>query len=96
MFLNMLRKKRQTKTTLVTQKILENLLAEQTTVILNAVDERFAKMEERFNRKIDRLTATLDKFLKRMTDIEEEFTFLKADLRRIKTVIKEKLGVDLL
>ena len=37
-------------------------------------------------------TKTLDKFLKRLSDIEEEFTFMKADLNRVKAVLREKLG----
>jgi len=45
--------------------------------------------------KLDELTTTLDKFLKRVTDVEEEFIFLKEDLRRVKAVIREKLGVSL-
>jgi hypothetical protein len=31
------------------------------------------------------LTKTLDKFLKRLTDIEEEFTFMKEDLKRVQS-----------
>lgn len=101
----------------LTSNVLQNLLADQSKVILDAVDERFtqqdkkmgimeirilAKMdkmilasEERINRKIDKLTTTLDKFLKRMTDMEDEFTIMKHDLNRVKSVLKEKLGVDL-
>ncbi len=45
--------------------------------------------------KLDDLTTTLDKFLKRLTDVEGEFVFLKEDLRRVKAVIREKLGVSL-
>ena len=78
---------------------IEQLLSEQTSVILQAVDERFVaqeirilaavdrrleKMEQRFAKSLDELTKTLDKFLKRMTDLEEEFTFMKEDLKRVK------------
>jgi predicted Zn-dependent peptidase len=52
-------------------------------------------MEERFAKSLDNLTNTLDKFLKRLTDMEEEFTFMKEDLKRVKAVIREKLGVSL-
>lgn len=53
------------------------------------------RMDE-FDKKLDRLTTTLDKFLKRLTDREEEFTLLKADVAQIKAVLKEKLGVEIL
>ncbi|MBI2577485.1 MAG: hypothetical protein HYV77_01425 [Candidatus Wildermuthbacteria bacterium] len=102
--------KKKIEQTLLTTPRLERLLNQQTTVILNAVDEklaanrisiladvdeRLAAMEERFNRKLDKLTTTLDKFLKRMTDMEDEFEIMKNDLNRMKRVIKKKLGVDL-
>jgi hypothetical protein len=95
----------------LTSKEIEKLLSQQTTVILNAVDERLTKtelrilntadqklvkMELRISRKIDRLTTTLDKFLKRLTDIEDEFEIMKADINRLKKIIREKLGVEIL
>lgn len=105
----------------VTEARLEDLLSEQTSVILEAVDKRLSaqevrsnerlesrlaaqeirfnakleKLEGRFMQKLDELITTLDKFLKRVTDVEEEFIFLKEDLRRVKAVIREKLGVSL-
>ena len=90
----------------ISKKDIEKLLNKQTSVILEAVDIRLVNleikidkkleaMEERWNRKFDKLIATLDKFLKRMTDMEDEFTMMKNDLNRMKKVIREKLGVDL-
>ena len=52
-------------------------------------------MEQRFAKSLDELTKTLDKFLKRLSDIEEEFIFMKEDIRRVKAVLREKLGVSL-
>lgn len=80
----------------LTQRGVEKLLTQQTTVILNAVDEKLVKTEFRISQKIDRLTNTLDKFLKRLIDIEDEFEIMKADINRMKKIIKEKLGVELL
>ena len=77
-------------------KEIEKLLNQQTTVILSAVDEKLKRSEERFNKKIEKLTTTLDKFLKRLTDMEDEFEVMKLDINRLKKVIREKLGVDLL
>jgi hypothetical protein len=74
---------------------LEERLVAQDIRILAAVDRRLEKMEERFAKSLDDLTKTLDKFLKRLTDIEEEFIFMKEDLKRVKAVIREKLGVSL-
>lgn len=76
-------------------KKIEKLLNQQTIVILSAVDEKLKKTEIRINKKIDRLTTTLNKFLKRLTDVEDEFEVIKLDINRIKQVIREKLGVNI-
>ena len=70
-------------------------LAAQNVAILSAVDKRLEKLEERWLEKFNKLNTTLDKFLKRMTDMEEEFVFMKNDVNRIKAVLREKLGVAL-
>jgi len=54
--------------------------------------ERF---ENFFRKELSRLTNTLDHFLKRLTDTEEEFVFMKHDVNSIKAVLREKLGVVL-
>ncbi|MDO8516084.1 MAG: hypothetical protein Q7S28_02430 [bacterium] len=82
-----------------TNKDIEQLLRDQTAVILESVEtiveKRLSVFEDRFNHKIDRLVTTLDAFLKRLTDTEQEFTFMKNEIDRIKAVLKEKLGVDI-
>ncbi len=102
------------KDNFVTYGGMEKLLADQTNVILNAVDERIDKklvaqevrilfvvdkklaaLEARIDQKFDKLITTLDKFLKRLTDSEDEFEVMKYDINRMKKVIKEKLGVNL-
>ncbi|MBU3942971.1 hypothetical protein KKA24_03240 [Patescibacteria group bacterium] len=87
-----------------TEKV-EKLFDERTNVILNAVSEkitsseirlekRIADSEFRLNQKFDRLITTLDGFLKRMTDMEDEFEMMKADINRMKRIFKEKLQVE--
>ncbi len=86
----------------ITKKEIQELLSEQTTVILTAVDEKMGSLEGKikaldlkFSEKLDALTTTLDNFLKRLTDTEDEFAMMREDINRVKKVIKEKLGVDL-
>ena len=45
--------------------------------------------------KIDETYNAVDGFIKIVTKLETEFTALKEDLKRVKDVIREKLGVDL-
>lgn len=80
----------------LTSREIEKLLSQQTMVILGAVDQKLNKMETRINQKIDKLTTTLDRFLKRLVDLEDEFEIMKLDLNRMKRIIREKLGVELL
>jgi uncharacterized protein YunC (DUF1805 family) len=43
---------------------------------------------------IRELINTLDAFLKRLTDREEEFTILKREMGLVKKILKEKLQID--
>ena len=76
-------------------KRLEERFAAQNIAILTAVDKRLEKFENLFRDELSRPTNTLDKFIKRLTDTEEEFVFMKHDVNRIKAVLPEKLGVAL-
>lgn len=80
---------------ILTEGNMRKLLSEQTIIILSSVDEKLSKMELKIDKKFDRLTNTLDKFLKRITDAETEFEIMKADINRMKRIIREKLGVEL-
>jgi len=50
---------------------------------------------KRIENKVDNLFNAVDGFTKIVTKLETEFTVLKEDLNRIKTVLREKLGVEL-
>ena len=63
--------------------------------LISVMDEKIRKSEERINKKIDKLITTVDKFLTRLIRIEDEFEAMKLDINRLKTVIREKLGVEL-
>ncbi|MFA5872266.1 MAG: hypothetical protein WC858_06150 [Parcubacteria group bacterium] len=86
--------KNQSKT--IDLKDIKNLLSDQTLTILSAVDERLEKSEDRINQKIEKLINTLDKFLKRVSNLEEEFELMKHDLNKVKMVIRKKLGIELI
>src|SRR5207244_7086762 len=73
-------------------KRIEERFAAQNIAILTAVDKRLEKLEQRFIVKLNSLTNTLEHFLKRLTDTEEEFVTMKHDVDRIKAVVREKLG----
>jgi len=60
-----------------------------------SLEKRIARLEIKVDQRFDQLITTLDKFLKRLTNIEDELEIMKLDINRLKKVIKEKLGVDL-
>jgi hypothetical protein len=76
-------------------KRIEERFVAQNIALSAAMDKRLAKLEERFMQNLNGLTNTVEKFLQRMTDMEEEFVFMKHDVNRIKAVLREKLGVAL-
>jgi len=79
-------------------KEVENLLGQQTNVILSAVDNKIQKLEksmDRLNDSMNELKITLDKFLKRLTDFDDEFKIVKARVNKIEKILQEKLGVTI-
>jgi chromosome segregation ATPase len=68
-------------------------------------EARFISMEDKLDgvqkeviglrEQIQSLTITLDNFLKRLTDREEEFIILKGEVDKIKSFIKDKFGVEI-
>ena len=131
-------KKNKVKTTYVTHKD----LAEQTQIILGAIDGRFNKVDGRFNKVDDRFNKlevdlreelhivrnelksdindvreelsaelyrvrdelktdindgqiSLDGYVKAQEDFKQEFVIMKEEIRQIKQVFKQKLGVEI-
>ncbi len=83
----------------INKKDIEKLLAEQTNVILFAVDERLRKNREDIKNdtrlEINKLANTLDKFLKRLTDFEDEFEIMKAKVSKMEKFLQTRLGLKI-
>jgi len=52
--------------------------------------ERFQRIEE----NLVHLNELMDKFLKRQMDQEDELTIIKAELKQVKSILKEKFGFE--
>jgi hypothetical protein len=74
-------------------KEIETLLNQQTLVILSAVDERIERAKNEMKLEINNWLNTLDKFLKQLTDFNDEFQKMKARMGKIEEILKGKLGV---
>lgn len=80
------------------EEVLDKKFAQYQGAILEAVNYKFQELEHRmdsFDDKLDKLTTTLDNFLKQMSDYKEEFTILKGEVDKIKAFIKQKFGVEI-
>jgi chromosome segregation ATPase len=67
-----------------------------TTLIAIVEDLKEARKErQELKARINETYNAVDGFIKVVDKLETEFTVIKEDLKRIKEVIKEKLGVDL-
>lgn len=61
-------------------------------------DKRFDKIESEMTavrQSINELTLTLDNFIKRFTNYEEEITLIKARVDKMAEFLKEKFGVEI-
>ena len=75
-----------------------NKIEEDIRVIKVNIQEGFKEAKEERAELKSRINETynaVNGFIKVVTKLDEEFTLMKEDVRKIKEVIKEKLGVDL-
>ena len=65
--------------------------------LISLVEDSKEARKERQNleKRINETYNAVDGFIKIVDRLETEFTVIKEDLRRVKEVIKEKMGVDL-
>lgn len=87
------------------QQITKSDLADFMDSVVNEIDNRLHAMEVRMETKMDakyakeatvrELAITLDKFLKRLIDYDDEFTLLKAEVDLIKKIFKEKFNIEI-
>ena len=69
----------------------------ETTLVAIVEDLKEARKERQtLETRINETYNAVDGFIKVVDKLETEFTAIKEDLKRVKEVIKEKLGVDLL
>lgn len=87
-------KNKEAKDEYVTRKDLE----EQTQVIISAVDaiinKRLSESESRLEKKIDNVQVLIDGYVKAQEDFKQEFVIMKEEVKQMKQIIKEKLGVE--
>ena len=90
------------KSEYVTKKVFEDVIAEQTQVILLAMESRFSGIDNRLGEVRDELKhdinnvqTLIDSYVKSQEDMRQEFIIMKEELRKIKKIIKEKFGLEI-
>jgi len=76
-------------------------LSEQTQIILTAMDKRFGIMDNRFDEirdelkhDINNVQVLIDGYVKAQENMREEFVIMKEEMKQVKKIIKEKLGLE--
>ncbi|MFZ2226691.1 MAG: hypothetical protein WA064_04350 [Candidatus Moraniibacteriota bacterium] len=71
---------------------------EYTGVILDALDSRFNRLEvqiEEIRADANDTRTLIDGYVKAQEDFKQEFVIMKEEIRQIKQVFKQKLGVEI-
>lgn len=83
----------------VTEEYLDKRLTENTHVLLNAMDsiltKRLTEVKEDLRIDINNNQTIVDGYVKAQEDFKQEFTVMKEELKQMKQVIKEKLGIEI-
>ncbi|MFZ2226306.1 MAG: hypothetical protein WA064_02810 [Candidatus Moraniibacteriota bacterium] len=64
-------------------------------VRFNNVDARFDELETELKSDINNSQISLDGYVKAQEDFKQEFVIIKEEIRQIKRVFKQKLGVEI-
>ena len=90
----------------VTSGEMDKKLEEHAQVIISAVDtiittrlgkvnERLDEVESKLEKKIDGLQTDVDWLVKKQSDFEQEHVIMKEEVKQMKGVLKDKLGVEI-
>ncbi len=82
----------------VTKKYLDEALEDHSKTIIEAVNfgfEENKKEHKKLEDKIDENWEAIDKYVKAQEAFRQEFIIMKEEMKQVKQVIKEKLGVEI-
>ncbi len=83
----------------ITEKYLDKRLSQQTQVIIAAVDgileKRLEKVKNELKKDINNVQILIDGYVKAQEDFKQEFVIMKEEVKQMKKVLKEKLGVEI-
>jgi len=89
----------ETQNNFITKKYLDKKLEEQAQILVAAVDnvliKRLGAAKDELRRDINNVQILIDSYVKAQEDFKQEFVIMKEEVKRIKDVLREKLGVEI-
>lgn len=80
-------------------KKLDDKLREYSQVLVTAVDgvleKRLTEVKDELKKDINNVQILIDGYVKAQEEFKQEFVIMKEEMRLVKDVIKEKLGVEI-
>lgn len=90
------------KSEYITRADLDKQFEDQTQILLKAFDKRFTAMDKRLTdvrdelkTDINNVQTLIDGYVKAQEDFRQEFVIMKEEMKQIKRIIKEKLGLEI-
>ena len=77
-----------------TEYITKSDLEEQTQIILTALDRRLTEVKDELKHDINNVQALIDGYVKAQEDFKQEFVIMKEEIKQMKKIIKDKLGLE--
>jgi hypothetical protein len=83
----------------ITEEYLDKRLEEQAQVILGSMDsileKRLEGIKEDLRKDINNVQTLIDGYVKAQEDFKKDFVVIKEEVRQIKEIIREKLGLEI-
>lgn len=61
----------------------------------NGIEKRMDKLEDNLRKDINNVQTLIDGYVKAQEDFKQEFVIMKEEVKQIKKVLKQKLGVEI-
>jgi chromosome segregation ATPase len=62
---------------------------------MKGLKKEMSTMEERLGKKIDSVQTLIDGYVKAQEEFKQEFVIMKEEVKQIKLILKQKLGVEI-
>ena len=61
----------------------------------NGIEKRMDKLEDNLRKDINNVQILIDGYVKAQENFKQEFVIMKEEMRQVKKVLKQKLGVEI-